>query len=167
MKLARSIVYLYTAAIMFLFAVVVTHRPQHIVHHYDGVQIVSNDEMGQLVEPWKEETARRFPNALIFAAHGGTAAGKWICQNPDDPTSLKNAFMVHDIALSLHQAYPDRVIVLIVCNPDHLKCGVPGVYYAQANVWVTPDKHANCKDLNHLMYPEAVGNIFEFVTDYP
>lgn len=118
--------------------------------------------MESSVALWEQEVERRFQGAYIYAAHGGVAAHSWICQGPNDPSDIAEAEFVRDVALRLRAQFPDRVIVLIVCNPGHFKLHVPGVYYARDSVWLTPDKYAGYCDLAHLLTPEAVGNIFEF-----
>lgn len=134
----------------------------HGIHHYDGITILGDIKIS---EPWREETARRFPTALVYASHGANCGGKWICQNPDFPDSLEDAFYVHDLALSLRQQYPDRVIVLVICNPGHLHVGVPGVFYANDDVLIDPDLQNHRAWLLHILHPGCVGNIFEFHED--
>lgn len=156
----------FTVTVLVLWALFLTpfyyyemHLPRH---HYTGIEVLGNKDISTL---WEDETARRFPDALIFASHGTNCGGKWICQNPDKPTSLADAIYVHDLALSLRQQYPDRIIVLVICNPGHLKVGVPGVYYAKDDVLIEPDsQNLRCYAL-HFFHPGCVGNIFEFVDD--
>lgn len=159
-KSFAGLLFLFTPFFCVFFATPKPHaRP---THHYTGIEVLGNKDISTL---WEDETVRRFPNALIYASHGTNCGGKWICQNPDNPTSLADAFYVHDLALSLRQQYPDRIIVLVICNPGHLKVGVPGVYYAKDDVLVEPDaQNTRCYVL-HFLHPGCVGNIFEFVDD--
>lgn len=137
-----------------------------VKHHYshtDSMCVVPG--MEDSVGMWEVEAARRFPGAFVYAAHGGVAAHSWICQGMADPTKLAEADFVHDLALRLKAQYPDRIIVLIICNPGHFKLHVPGVYYALADVWLVPDRFEDDTVSKYTMMPDAVGNIYEFVDD--
>lgn len=160
----KKLAYIFAVLAFVYGSFLAVYAPQAArTHHYSQTdsQCVAPG-MEPSVALWEIEVERRFPGAFIYATHGSVAAHTWICQGEADPSSLAEADFVHDLALRLRAQFPDRVIVLIVCNPGHFKLHVPGVYYARDNVWLTPDKFSNLTDFLHIIMPDAVGNIFEF-----
>jgi hypothetical protein len=131
------------------------------VHHWHGVDVETHVTMNPFylssINQWKIEVARRFPNAMILFCHGNTYDGQWCCFPEEGPVVPVRAMVQHLLAQN-----PDRVIVCIVCNPDGLKLGIPGVYHAKESVWIIPDK--NFKGRTERSSAD-VGNIFEFVDD--
>lgn len=126
---------------------------------------------------WQREVARRFPSAVAILAHGGDLEqGRWIIQA--DGKHLQTA---DDIAAKYRALYPGRVIVLLSCNPGHIKLHVPGVYHFHASVWCVPDRATGKNDIAEFMdldgghphddaprwesCPEDEGNIFEATVD--
>lgn len=90
-------------------------------------------------DAWRAEVARRFPDAVVILAHGGNFAGdQWICS-----ALMFGRYSTVQDAVHFEQArYPGRTIVVLCCNPGHLKLGIPGVYYANDSVWCIPDREA-------------------------
>ena len=90
-------------------------------------------------EAWRAEVSRRFPDAVVILAHGGNFAGdQWICS-----ALMFGRYSTVQDAVRFEQArYPGRTIVVLCCNPGHLKLGIPGVFYSNDSVWCVPDRAA-------------------------
>lgn len=138
---------------------------------------------------WQTEIGRRFPHAVGILCHGGYfLEGQWIVSG----TSYGHLVTAQEAVWHVQQQYPDRTIVLLACNTDHLKLNLPGVYYAHSSVWCVPDRAVDGSMLDRLTIdqakggvivnpdaddivgpqksrwetdPEVVGNVFEFSTD--
>lgn len=136
-----------------------------VSHHYAGIEVQSPisrwPHITESLELWKREVARRFPTALIYAIHGNTDGTNWVCLDPKAPRS-GHMVKVRDLALQLRKENPDRVIVLIICNPGGFNLGIPGVFHAMDSVWFDPDKDADNTDPGRQEDRGCVGNIFEF-----
>lgn len=110
-------------------------------------------------ERWEREVQKRYPDALVVMVHGRTdeQSGQWYAY-----PSVGQAAPVRELVASLRVYYPDRRIVLVVCNPDGKRLtGVDDVSYARENVWVIPDDQTGFT-VRDLIDPEAVGSIWEF-----
>jgi hypothetical protein len=138
-------------------------------------------------EMWRVETARRFDNAVVIICHGGDfEAGRFIVGAGLQP--WKHVSTAAEVVRHFQTLYPTRTLVLVACNPGHLKLRIPGVYYALNNVWVYPDRDIQraeaagevlatwTSDWKHLLEgdstrsrsevsPDFVGSIFEFVKE--
>ena len=136
---------------------------------------------------WRDEIGRRFTNAVGVLVHGGDfVEGQWIVGTHRQP--WEHVTPIQTLVRDVQAKYPDRTIVLLACNTGHLPLGIPGVYYASSSVWcvpdraITPDMFENGLAMQKLDKPwcqiivepvktrwqedpDAVGNIFEFVTD--
>lgn len=143
------------------------------------VAVCLDDSLAPYTEEWKVETARRFSNAVVVFGHGGELPnGHWCVLTADGPVAI--ATIVEQYRLE----YPNRTMVLMICNPAHLTLGISGVYYFMSSVWCTPDRdliHQNdkCKFdlLDDLISqakptlsrsqtdPDVAGNIFEAVCE--
>lgn len=112
---------------------------------------------------WKAEVARRFPGALMLLAHGGEIDGEWVHEYHDPTDSGLGVRNWVKTIRDVQAKYPGRFIVLISCNPSHLRLppSVTGVAYALQSVWVEPDNQLT--EDRSAAPPELVGNIFEFV----
>jgi hypothetical protein len=101
---------------------------------------VMDPSLDQFAPLWQKEIGRQFNNAVGVLCHGGEFInGQWI-------VSAKNygKYQTAQELIKHFQAeYPDRVIVLLACNPAHLKLGIPGVYYAHSSVWCIPDRQVD------------------------
>jgi hypothetical protein len=143
--------------------------------------------LDRYAEMWKTEISRRFSNAVAVFVHGGNRIeGEWQV----NAGLGGHASTARDIVRHFQSVYPDRTVVLISCNPGHLKLGVPGVYYAKSDVWLIPDRQTDATtnaetgtfdlpfpfpipfvtepETRHTRWelnPEAVGSIFEFVKE--
>lgn len=86
---------------------------------------------------WQKEISRRFPGAVGILCHGGTTVGDvWYASAQSYGKCVPMAELVrHEQA-----KYPGRTLVLLACNVEHLRLGIPGVYYAKASVWCRPDR---------------------------
>lgn len=136
---------------------------------------------------WKIETARRFHNSVLVCCHGGyaTLEGGWV--GAVNLASDKPMESIAEVVKQNTKLYPGRTIVLLCCNTwsEELH-GFPGVYYARSCVWMYPDRATQSSDPNLMMlkfkeggfafampkidqpsrwelYPDYVGNIYEFV----
>lgn len=117
-------------------AVFVVHVPVHTPT--SGVVMEVLDPSLQVFAPmWQKEIARRFPDAVGVLCHGGEFVdGQWIVS----AKAYGRDLTAQDIARFAQAHYPGRVIVLLCCNPGHLKLGIPGVYHADDSVWCVPDR---------------------------
>lgn len=127
---------------------------------------------------WRTEVARRFPDAVVVACHGGEfIEGEWLVKSPEFG---KAAITADKLAQHFKDKYPGRVIVMLACNPGHLHLHVSGVYHAMDSVWCLPDRATMSDQVhNRLMLdggfgeredrwvgdPNVVGSIFEFLQD--
>lgn len=143
---------------------VATPTQYHTRHIYHGVEALSplagsSEFVDESIALWKIEVARRFPDAVIVVLHGQSLLGEWVCQNPRYPDDFFKAVKVRDLVAEVRAEYPDRIIVLICCNPGHHVLNIPGVYHAIDSVWFTPDEY-NTENRGDI---PVVGNIYEFI----
>lgn len=146
-----------------------------------GVQVVAVDEsLNQFSVMWQKEISRRFPNAVAILCHGGSfQEGEWVVKAPYGEHQIMKAT---EIVKHYQALYPNRTIVLLACNPGHLKLGIPNVYYSHSSVWCVPDRQVMSNSEMQFMKldgtlapgsaqdrsdvdPDVVGNIWEFGTD--
>lgn len=112
---------------------------------------------------WQAEIGRRFSHAVGVFVHGGDIVdGEWVVRTSIRPG---HSMRVQEVVSHFQALYPTRTIVLLACNPGHLKLGIPGVYYAKSNVWCVPDRALAEVTDRWQKYPEVVGNIYELVKD--
>ena len=134
------------------------------VHHWHGLEtlaLVHDEGVPESIEAWKVEIDRRFPDAFVLFSHGGDDMGVWRCYA--EYGSKMRGKPVQEVADILHARYPDRIIVLIMCNPGHARITTPGVYYALDSVWFETDRSTDATERAQAI-PEFVGNVYEFVT---
>ncbi len=84
------------------------------------------------VRRWEREAAKRLHNPVVIIGHG-EGSDPWTCYpdiGPDIP--------VEALARLLHELFPRRDCLLIICNPHNATIDVPNVYYSDRNVWLTP-----------------------------
>lgn len=145
-----------------------TTAPQYMtvekaVHHWHGLELENHvlfPDATEAIEFWKVEVSRRFPDAFVFVCHGNEEYdGKWVARPQDGMAPIP----VQELADQLRQRFPDRVIVLLICNPGADVINTPGVYYALANVWYFPDRTGLGLPDRAIDDPTSVGNIYEFV----
>jgi len=108
---------------------------------------------------WDDEIEAEYPNALLVIAHGNTdpGTGEWYAY-PTDSDPLP----VREVVLNVRKTYPERHIVLLVCNPDGLILdGVNNVSYARESVWIWPDRVVQY-NIRDLIDPDGVGSFDEF-----
>lgn len=125
---------------------------------------------------WLAEARKRFPNPIVVIGHGEEFKN----QKPEDKIpfwfqkSPAGTITVSTLARALHHCFPDRDIVLVICNPDGHSLDVDRVWYAKTNVWVVPDSYveglvAKGSPLFAITRETTigvgnVGNISEFIT---
>lgn len=131
---------------------------------YSGTPIVIGaTEYKHLFSLWMVEANRRFANPVVVFCHGDTyidAFGnpQWYAF-PD----VRPPLPVHTLALELKQDYPGRDIVLVICNPDGLELGVPGVHYSRGgSVWIVPDRNLSIRS---TIDPSAIGNVNDMISE--
>jgi hypothetical protein len=135
---------------------------------------VLDPSLDQFAVAWQREVARRFPSAVAILAHGGDLEqGRWIVKSND-----KHLETADDVAARYQKLYPGRVIVLLCCNPGHIKLHVAGVYHFSSSVWCVPDRDTGKNELSEQIdldgkhatsevesrwagSPEDSGNIYE------
>lgn len=141
--------------------------------------IVLDESLEAAAGLWEKELGRRFSNAVAIICHGGDLIeGEWMVKVHDGDHVAMRA----DELVKHYQAlYPDRQVVLLACNPGHLKLNVPGVFYAHSSVWTIPDR--NVIDHQAMQYltidgrrgadagnradaePDVIGNAFELICE--
>lgn len=163
-------------------------QPRAIERAQPGVIIETLDPSLEIYATmWQEEIGRRFDNAVGILVHGGNfVEGQWVVGANLVP--YRRVSSAEDVVRHYQELYPGRTVVLLACNPGHLKLNIPGVYYAKANVWCVPDRHlAPSMFLSGVAFatldsgfaplsiadpvtrwefaPDHIGNIYEFVSD--
>jgi hypothetical protein len=140
--------------------------------------IVLDPSLEQYRVMWEHEVARRFPDAIVIMAHGGDLTGEWIIKSPNNDHILQK---MSDLVKHYQTEYPNRQLVIVSCNPSHLRLGIKGVYYAPDSVWCCPDrvvmshqdaqyftlngeKVAETGDRSEAE-PDFVGSVFEFICE--
>ena len=138
--------------------------------------VVVDDSLQQFSVLWQKEIGRRFPIAVAILCHGGSIQeGEWVVKAPYGEHPVMKAA---DLVKHYQVLYPNRQIVLLACNPSHLKLGIPGVYYSNSSVWCVPDRdiinnqtaqylkmdgtEIEKRDNRSDIDPDTVGDIFEF-----
>jgi hypothetical protein len=105
--------------------------------HNDVVMEVLDPSLEVFAPMWQKEIGRRFPNAVGVLCHGVEFVnGQWIVS----AKAYGRDLTAQDIVRFEQAHYPGRTIVLLCCNPGHLKLGIPGVYHADDSVWCVPDR---------------------------
>lgn len=96
---------------------------------------VLDPSLAQFAPMWQKEISRRFPNAVGVLCHGGEFVdGQWIVS----AKAYGRDLTAQDIARFAQAHYPGKTIVLLCCNPGHLKLGIPGVYHFEDSVFLCP-----------------------------
>ena len=136
---------------------------------------IMDGSLGIYANAWRTEVARRFPDAVVVLAHGGTfSEGVWLVKatDYDHPTMTADQLAQH-----YKDLFPNRPIVMLCCNPGHLHLHVHGVYHAMDSVWCVPDRAVGQAQQNDAKLrktlgedrwaedPGVSGNIFEFISD--
>ena len=157
------------------------------------VMRVLDPTLEQFAPMWQQEISRRFPNAVGVLVHGGDfVEGSWVIGD----WQYRSGQHVRPVSAVVQEAqamYPNRTIVLLACNPGHLKLNIPNVYYAPASVFCVPDRFTDSVQVTPEMLTrtllfgmrakaeaakhrpalggrwqqdeDIVGNIYEFSTD--
>lgn len=125
--------------------------PNYTVLHYC-------EDLVWVQEEWVIETQRRYDKFVLVLCHGTELAGQWYA-TPD----LSPPLPVRELVRDVRRRFPERRIVLIVCNPGGFILREPGVSFATTLVWTLPDSFVNpfanyMRDLPH----NYVGDINEF-----
>lgn len=121
------------------------------------------DSFDPYIAMWKTEVARRFPGAVMICGHGSKRAsdGEWtITPDTDFPfigTVTGNPVTVRAMIEVAKEQYPGRLVVVLSCNPGHVKLDIPGVAYPNESFWLVPDKN-----LPRNVGTDNVANVFEF-----
>jgi hypothetical protein len=96
---------------------------------------------------WQAEIGRRFPHSVGILCHGGYfVEGQWLTSSIE----YRHLTTVQEVVKHVQTQYPDRVVVLLVCNVDHHILGIPGVYYAHSSIWCVPDRAITGSGLDQL-----------------
>lgn len=113
---------------------------------------------------WKAEIARRFHNAVGVFIHGTMLPnGEWVSltEYVDSKTYTPVKLLVRDY----QRMYPHRTIVLVSCNPGHVRLDVPGIYYVHSSVWCIPDRALKLSDFQR--FDNATFSTINDVLDAP
>lgn len=117
-------------------------------------RILLDKEVYTLGQSWEPQIRRRYPNAVVVYSHGVSVADRWWIRTN---RGVIPAFTLVEVVRS---AYPDRRIVLLVCNPGGHKLEFPNVSYALRDVWIVPDSSAGRENTET---DSGVGAFTEFV----
>jgi hypothetical protein len=188
-KLATGYAYPVFLAVMLALATInafTSSRPAAPKTAQPAVVMVTLDaSLDRYAPMWQKEVSRRFPNAVGVLVHGGNfVEDEWIVGTAISPGHVTH---VQSIVKHYQELYPGRTLVLLACNPGHLKLGIPGVYYAMSSVWCVPDRQVEGGGLFGRLKmsdgevgesslpavlaarsegdPDVVGNVFEFVAE--
>jgi hypothetical protein len=121
---------------------------------------------------WLMHARDRFENPVIFACHGeyetytdtwGNTRSEWFLY-PDKPRKKQPAY---EAARFLKNMYPDRDVVMIVCNKQGHIPKLAGVWVGMSEIWCVPDVSVLpfTKPTPREIDPNkgGVGSIWEFV----
>jgi hypothetical protein len=108
---------------------------------------------------WQAEAQKRFHDPLVVSLHGRTEGGEWCCFPQNSPGRIT----VEAFARNLHALYPDRDIVLVICNEDGKAIHIPHVWYATHNVWMRPTASLYPWEQDERKSSPTVGDIWHFV----
>lgn len=131
---------------------------------------VMDPTLDVFAEGWRTEVARRFPDAVVALAHGGTFInGEWLTKIGEYNLP---AMTVEHLIQHLQASYPNRTIVVLCCNPAHVRLhGYKNVWYATDSVFCVPDRAVGDRpELDYMTLsrwttdPGVFGNIFEFIS---
>lgn len=120
------------------------HQEQHL---YTIPNCIMDCRDPTLLDPsrlWQQEIERRFHQpTVVMLCHGGNiVANEWVLL--DNPGSETYGGQCEDTIKALdreHVEYPDRIVVCLACNPNHLAIhGRPWLYYSPASTWIIPDR---------------------------
>jgi hypothetical protein len=115
-------------------------------------------------ELWLAEARRKVDNPLLFMCHGMSVPvdGKLVWYvNPDKPRKPQP---VQEVARTLSNLYPDRNIILVVCNPAHERISIARVWYPERDVWIVPDEYCDFLDLIERSEPQTIGTFADFTS---
>lgn len=87
------------------------------------------------------EASKRFVRPVVICGHGADSMGPesigiWTMY-PDKDRG--KPISVQELALQLNKEFPDRDIVLFICNEKGKSISVARVWYFKTLVWVVPD----------------------------
>lgn len=110
---------------------------------------VLDESLQGFANNWRTEVARRFPDAVVVLCHGGTFnEGVWLTKAQDYELPTMD---VDQLAQHYRDLFPTRPIVLLCCNPGHLRCHVRGVWHFMDSVFCVPDRATGSGTLNDRM----------------
>lgn len=109
---------------------------------------------------WTRETASRYTNCILVAAHGTEVDGQWMTQPDGQPL-----IPVRTLLTQIRDQYPHTRIVALICNPGHIRFDMAGVSYSINDVWVVPDRFLSPGLVldRRTSGVTASGNIYDFV----
>lgn len=87
------------------------------------------------VPAWRTEIARRWHDpCVVILCHGGEPArGVWAVMVPGQPETAD------DLVIEMQRKYPNRILILLACNPGHLALKEHGVFHSISETWCVPD----------------------------
>jgi len=123
--------------------------------------IVLSADLNRFVPVWGDELLRRFPQgAHCVFCHGLTFGREWYLF-PDAPMK---PFRADALMSSLAKRTNDgRPWILFACNPGGVPLNVTGVYYAEEEIWLVPDRY--CTVARDRWSDDGAGSIWEFVCE--
>jgi len=97
-------------------------------------------------------------NIVLVVGHGNVEEGEWAVYDADAVPSP-----VTWVIKRLRSQYPDRIIVLFVCNPTGIVLDAPGILYGKESLWVVPDRVAPQPDrtVSDFLFPDVIGKASE------
>jgi hypothetical protein len=115
--------------------------------------IVYDPSLERYREVWEAEVARRYDSCVLVLVHGDCVFGVWYAVMPGAAKPMT------DLVAELRLTYPHDRIVLMSCNPCGMVLDAENVTYANADVWLVPDR---VLDPRSLIAPDVIGNVYEF-----
>lgn len=122
---------------------------------YDAITYCQNIRFSELA--WRDLILARFENPVVVIGHGGDLDGVWHVF----PDGGRDPMPVSAVAWAMHDAFPGRPVVLLICNHEGHDLDTPGVFYARTDVWSIPDAVARRR---HASKDDAAGSFDEFYT---
>lgn len=134
--------------------------------HYDhptrNIDVVIRGGFNGGATWWKEEVTKRYSDAVIVFCHGKEDyEGTWVTDGTSAPRET-----IEDMVTRTRATYPDRRLVLIVCNPGGDIIPHTNVTYALNNVWYYPNFVMDLVDheaRTDRRSGNTVGRISEFI----
>ena len=114
----------------------ITHTPYII----DWMPPTKMNEMSKYY--WQKEVSKKInlSECVFLFCHGNVFNETWILIPHSDSLYERKAMSVDSFLRTIRNIFPDKKIVLIVCNPGKITTSEKNVWYSKTNVWIIPDE---------------------------